>query len=223
MHSIYFARHGETVWNVENKICGMTDSPLTEKGRQQARELGRKVKESGVHIDEILYSPLSRAADTAKAVAEATGLPARCEPRLREQCFGKYEGTPRDGAEFRISKTHFADRYVGGESMMQLAQRTYNLLTAAELADLLNALPGGEVGEGQGHGLVSGERAVGGNRGELRNPGGGGTDACGPELVPHVRLVAEAALSDAQDARGGPNAFDLVGETAAHAAPLFSW
>ena len=42
MHSIYFARHGETVWNVENKICGMTDSPLTEKGRQQARELGRK-------------------------------------------------------------------------------------------------------------------------------------------------------------------------------------
>ena len=81
MHSIYFARHGETVWNVENKICGMTDSPLTEKGRQQARELGRKVKESGVHIDEILYSPLSRAADTAKAVAEATGLPVRCEPR----------------------------------------------------------------------------------------------------------------------------------------------
>ena len=104
MHSIYFARHGETVWNVENKICGMTDSPLTEKGRQQARELGRKVKESGVHIDEILYSP------------------------LREQCFGKYEGTPRDGAEFRISKTHFADRYDGGESMMQLAQRIYNLL-----------------------------------------------------------------------------------------------
>ena len=101
---------------------------LTEKGRQQARELGQKVKESGVHIDEILYSPLSRAADTAKAVAEATGLPARCEPRLREQCFGKYEGTPRDGAEFRISKTHFADRYDGGESMMQLAQRIYNLL-----------------------------------------------------------------------------------------------
>ena len=85
MHNIYFARHGETVWNVENKICGMTDSPLTEKGRQQARELGRKVRESGVRIDEILYSPLSRAADTAKAVAEATGLPARCEPRLREQ------------------------------------------------------------------------------------------------------------------------------------------
>ena len=90
----------------------MTDSPLTERGRQQARKLGEAVKASGVHIDEILYSPLSRAADTAMAIAEATGLPARCEPRLREQCFGKY----------------FADRYDGGESMMQLAQRIYNLL-----------------------------------------------------------------------------------------------
>lgn len=86
MHTLYFTRHGETVWNVENKICGMTDSPLTERGRQQARKLGEAVKASGVHIDEILYSPLSRAADTAMAIAEATGLPARCEPRLREQC-----------------------------------------------------------------------------------------------------------------------------------------
>ena len=128
MHNIYFTRHGETVWNVENKICGMTDSPLTARGQEQARQLGELVRDSGLRIDEILYSPLSRAADTAKAIAAATGLPARCEPRLREQCFGKYEGTPRDGAEFRISKTHFADRYDGGESMMQLAQRIYNLL-----------------------------------------------------------------------------------------------
>ena len=128
MHNIYFTRHGETVWNVENKICGMTDSPLTARGQQQARQLGELVRDSGLRIDEILYSPLSRAADTAKAIAAATGLPARCEPRLREQCFGKYEGTPRDGAEFKVSKTHFADRYDGGESMLQLAQRLYNLL-----------------------------------------------------------------------------------------------
>ena len=76
MHNIYFTRHGETVWNVENKICGMTDSPLTARGQQQARQLGELVRDSGLHIDEILYSPLSRAADTAKAIAAATGLPA---------------------------------------------------------------------------------------------------------------------------------------------------
>ena len=127
-HRLYFTRHGETVWNVENKICGMTDSPLTPRGQQQAQELGEAVRRSGAPIDQILYSPLSRAADTAKAIADATGIPAQCEPLLREQCFGRYEGTPRDGAEFQISKTHFADRYSGGESMMQLAQRIYNLL-----------------------------------------------------------------------------------------------
>lgn len=59
MHNIYFTRHGETVWNVENKICGMTDSPLTARGQQQARQLGELVRDSGLHIDEILYSPLS--------------------------------------------------------------------------------------------------------------------------------------------------------------------
>ena len=141
MHTLYFTRHGETVWNVENKICGMTDSPLTERGRQQARELGEAVKVSGVHIDEILYSPLSRAADTAMAIAEATGLPARCEPRLREQCFGKYEGTPRNGGEFRVSKTHFADRYDGGESMMQLAHtgKTYLLVAHNGIARVVQS------------------------------------------------------------------------------------
>ena len=42
MGHFYFVRHGQTVWNVENKICGCTDSPLTEYGREQARETGRK-------------------------------------------------------------------------------------------------------------------------------------------------------------------------------------
>ena len=129
MHCVYFARHGETVWNVENRICGMTDSPLTEKGRAQAAQLGEAVKNSGIVLDEILYSPLSRAADTALAVAAATGLPARVEPRLREQCFGRFEGTsPRNSPEFTAAKMQFADRYTDGESMLQLAQRIYNLL-----------------------------------------------------------------------------------------------
>ena len=129
MHNLYFTRHGETVWNVEIKICGMTDSPLTARGQQQARQLGALVRDSGLHIDEILYSPLSRAADTALAVAAATGLPARVEPRLREQCFGRFEGTsPRNSPEFTAAKMQFADRYTDGESMLQLAQRIYNLL-----------------------------------------------------------------------------------------------
>ena len=52
MGHFYFTRHGQTVWNVENKICGATDIELTELGHEQAMELGRKIKEEGVKIDE---------------------------------------------------------------------------------------------------------------------------------------------------------------------------
>ena len=128
MKSVYFVRHGQTVWNVENKICGSTDSELTELGKQQAAQTGKKLLEMGVKIDEILYSPLSRARDTALIISEIIGIPAKEEPRLIEQNFGKYEGTARDGEEFKKSKAHFADRYEGGESMLQLSQRIYNLL-----------------------------------------------------------------------------------------------
>ncbi|NCB93952.1 MAG: histidine phosphatase family protein [Clostridia bacterium] len=130
MGHIYFVRHGQTIWNVENKICGATDIALTELGHQQAIETGKLIVEQGIaaKADEILYSPLMRAADTAKHISEVTGIPARAEERLKEQNFGRYESTPRDGAEFREAKKEFICRYDGGESMLHLAQRIYNLL-----------------------------------------------------------------------------------------------
>ena len=128
MKSIYFVRHGETVWNVENKICGSTDIELTERGHQQAVETGKKILAEGIQADEILYSPLVRAAETARHISEITGIPARVEPRLKEQCFGKWEAAPRDGKEFQKAKGEFCCRYEGGESMLRLAQRIYNLL-----------------------------------------------------------------------------------------------
>lgn len=132
MGYIYFTRHGQTIWNVENKICGATDIALTDLGHQQAVALGKELKEQmdsgAIHIDEILYSPLIRAADTAKHIAGITGIPAAMEPRLVEQNFGKYEGTPRDGEEFGRMKGCFIYHYDGGETMLHLAQRIYNLL-----------------------------------------------------------------------------------------------
>lgn len=128
MGYFYFTRHGQTVWNVENKICGETDSELTELGHEQARELGRKILEEGIKIDEILYSPLIRAAETARHISEIIGVPRREEIRLKEQNFGKYESTARDGEEFKRDKANFAYRYDGGESMLHLCQRIYNLL-----------------------------------------------------------------------------------------------
>ena len=128
MGHFYFARHGQTVWNVENKICGATDIELTELGRRQASELGREIVKQGLHIDEILYSPLIRAEETARLISEMTGIPMRTEPRLKEQNFGKYESTARNGAEFQRAKADFICSYDGGESMLRLCQRIYNLL-----------------------------------------------------------------------------------------------
>lgn len=128
MGKVYFTRHGQTIWNVENKICGATDIALTELGHQQAEELGRKILAEGIQIDQILASPLVRAAETARHVSEVTGIPMRIEERLREQNFGRYESTPRNGEEFARAKENFINSFDGGETMLHLAQRIYNLL-----------------------------------------------------------------------------------------------
>ena len=109
MGYFYFARHGQTVWNVENKICGVTDIELTELGHQQA-------------------TPLVRAKETARHISEMTGIPMREEMRLKEQNFGKYESTPRNGEEFKKAKQNFINHFEGGETMLHLCQRIYNLL-----------------------------------------------------------------------------------------------
>ena len=128
MGHFYFVRHGESLWNVENKICGKTDIDLTEKGYRQAEEAAKRFMDQGLHADIILSSPLKRALHTAETISRITGIPLKTDPRLIEQDFGKYEGTARDGEEFRIAKTHFLERYENGESMFQTAHRIYTVL-----------------------------------------------------------------------------------------------
>ncbi len=135
MGHFYFVRHGETVWNVENKICGATDIELTELGHKQAIETGHKILDQGIKADEILTSPLVRAAETARHISEITGITLKVEPRLIEQNFGRYESTARDGLEFHEQKKHMANRFTTGESMMQVAQRIYNLIDDIKIDD----------------------------------------------------------------------------------------
>lgn len=128
MGHFYFVRHGESLWNVENKICGATDIDLTEKGFQQAEQAAENILRQELKIDMILSSPLKRAYHTAQVISERTGIPLKTEPRLTEQNFGKWEGTARDGEDFRIAKTHFIESWDGGESILKTAHRVYSLL-----------------------------------------------------------------------------------------------
>ncbi len=128
MGSVYFIRHGQTVWNVQHRIAGVTDVELTEEGYRQARAAAEELRNSGIRIDEIWSSPLRRASETARILSEATGIPWRSEPRLKEQNFGRWEGKATVDEGFILEKQQFARRCGGGESMLQVAQRVYDVL-----------------------------------------------------------------------------------------------
>lgn len=128
MGTIYFVRHGETWWNIENRICGSTDIGLTPAGKRQADECAAAVLRLNAGISRILSSPLSRALNTARPIAETLGVPLIIEGRLREQNFGIFEGTPRDGKDFLEAKMRFLWNYGTGETMMQVSHRIYSLL-----------------------------------------------------------------------------------------------
>lgn len=123
---LYVARHGQTQWNAENKVCGRTDQPLTEVGMAQAEALAEKA--AGLGIDLILSSPLQRAHTTAQIIAERCGAVVQRDARLIEQNYGVFEGADRKNPDFLANKRQFAVRYPGGESMMDMAGRIYPLL-----------------------------------------------------------------------------------------------
>ena len=129
MSELYFVRHGESEWNVADKICGQTDVELTQKGHEQACITAQEFVNQGIKADIILCSPLKRAKSTAEHISNITGIDLKVEPRLIEQNFGIWEGhTPRKSAEFTVAKQQFVTSFGGGESMLKLAQRIYNLL-----------------------------------------------------------------------------------------------
>lgn len=90
MTEILLIRHGETAWNAEKRLQGHLDVPLNAEGRRQAAALGRALRDE--HLDAVIASDLSRAKETAQALAASRDLPVRIEPALRERCYGAFEG-----------------------------------------------------------------------------------------------------------------------------------
>ena len=123
---LYVARHGQTDWNSENRVCGSTNRPLTDLGKEQAKALAENMKDKG--IDVIIASPMMRAMQTAGAVSLSTGIPVMMDDRLREHDYGTFEGIDRSKDEYWQQKYQFAAKFPQGESVLQLAQRVYNLL-----------------------------------------------------------------------------------------------
>ncbi len=87
---IYLIRHGETAWNLESRIQGREDIPLSPEGQRQSAACARGF--SGVRLSAVLSSPLSRAADTAKLLSQTCGAELIIEPDLTERDFGSVSG-----------------------------------------------------------------------------------------------------------------------------------
>ena len=88
---LYLVRHGETDWNQQRRIQGLTDIPLNDVGREQARATGRLLARRS--WDGVYSSPLGRALETASIIADELGLPApETIDALVERNYGEAEG-----------------------------------------------------------------------------------------------------------------------------------
>ena len=123
MALLVLIRHGESQWNLENRFTGWVDVPLTEKGRQEARRAGEKIR--NLHFDKAYTSVLERAIDTLDIVLQTigqSGMPVSYDQALNERHYGDLQG---------LNKAETAEKY--GKEQVHLWRRSYDV-----------APPGGE-------------------------------------------------------------------------------
>lgn len=116
-------RHGQTDWNIDFRLQGITDIPLNSKGIQQATHAAQAIDSGDWHF--VASSPLSRAMDTAKIIADSIGISeVKINPLLLERSFGDAEGLTH--AEWKAA---YPDGFPpGGESLDELRVRANQLL-----------------------------------------------------------------------------------------------
>ncbi|MBL8295614.1 MAG: 2,3-bisphosphoglycerate-dependent phosphoglycerate mutase [Bryobacterales bacterium] len=130
-HKLVLLRHGQSIWNVEQRFTGSTDVPLTELGVAEARRAGEVLRESGYAFDLVFTSRLSRARQTAREALMVMGLPdieVRHDARLNERSFGILEGMRFVDAAARYGEPWgqpwlWGLRPEGGESLDDLMER----------------------------------------------------------------------------------------------------
>jgi alpha-ribazole phosphatase/probable phosphoglycerate mutase len=124
--TVLLARHGQSDWNAAGRWQGHADRPLSERGREQARELAARLAQFA--LDAIYSSDLERARATAEAVADAQRLEVVTVPELREVDVGSWQGLTRDDARKRFPEDfrRWQAGSVGwrdGESYVEMSKR----------------------------------------------------------------------------------------------------
>ena len=127
---IYFVRHGETVWNTEKRFQGLSDSPLTENGIEQAKLLGKKLK--NINFDKFYSSHLKRANDTANFIKAERKQEVEIFKDFAEISMGEMEGIqkdefsklyPKQSEDFFFDPVAYDPSPYKGESFLELRKR----------------------------------------------------------------------------------------------------
>ncbi len=142
MLTLFFARHGETIWNTQSRMQGRLDTALTENGQAQAIALGDRLR--GTRLDKVYVSPAPRARRTAELALKAGHFPAslslEIDPRVHEMDLGDWEGlsvdevkaiAPENLQAFFFSPPDFIPTG-SGETYAQVSERMASFLSQLE-------------------------------------------------------------------------------------------
>lgn len=143
MPKLVLVRHGQSLWNLENRFTGWVDVPLTAQGQNEARACGEKLR--GIHFDVAYTSALSRAQETLRLILEAMGspLPVIRDQALNERHYGDLQGMNKDDMrkkygeeQVHIWRRSFDIAPPNGESLKMTSERTLPFYERAILGDI---------------------------------------------------------------------------------------
>lgn len=145
MTAVFVLRHPQTTWNVAERYQGRLEAPLSEAGREQADRLATGLKDT--NLEAVISSPLSRALDLARMLAEATASPLIVDARLTEIAMGPWEGLYRRQIEREFPELYArwyeapdSVRFPSGESPQDVQARAAGFMSMA-----LERFPSGRV------------------------------------------------------------------------------
>ena len=144
MPTLALVRHGQSLWNLENRFTGWVDVPLTALGEDEARKAGERL--TGQHFDVAYTSVLTRAQETLRIIMEVAGfddLPVIRDQALNERHYGDLQGLNKAETAERYGKDQvhiwrrsYATPPPNGEALKNTAERTLPFFERAILGDI---------------------------------------------------------------------------------------
>lgn len=143
MSQLTLIRHGQSLWNLENRFTGWVDVPLTAQGREEARVAGEKLR--GMKIDVAYTSALTRAQHTLAIIMESLGLdtPVIRDQALNERMYGDLQGLNKDDMrkqfgeeQVKIWRRSYDVPPPGGEALKDTAARAVPFFERCIMGDI---------------------------------------------------------------------------------------